>query len=92
MFNVRSSYRCAFKALVAQAMIESHMIVPSGSISGVPENGKTSLVDREEINDLVNEDLVNEDKSDDLVYNLLNFFVLDLTNTAEIEIYTRLEG
>ncbi|RIB29509.1 kinase-like domain-containing protein [Gigaspora rosea] len=58
MSTVRSSYQCAFKALVVQAlnsikqeqlMIESHMIMPPGSVSGVPENGKTFLVNHEEI-------------------------------------------
>ncbi|CAG8524447.1 10333_t:CDS:2 [Dentiscutata erythropus] len=56
MSTVQSSYQCAFKALVVQAlnsikqeqvMIESHMIMPPGSVS---ENGKASPVDHEEIN------------------------------------------
>lgn len=57
MSTVRSSYQCAFKALVVQAlnsikqeqiMMESHMIMPPTSVSGIPENGK-SPVNHDEI-------------------------------------------
>ncbi|CAG8842126.1 6817_t:CDS:2, partial [Racocetra persica] len=58
MSTVRSSYQCAFKALVVQAlnsikqeqiMMESHMIMPPTSVSGIPENGKSSPVNHDEI-------------------------------------------
>ncbi|CAG8761818.1 15161_t:CDS:1, partial [Dentiscutata erythropus] len=61
MSTVQSSYQCAFKALVVQvlnsirqeqSMIESHMIMPPDFVSGVFENGKTSLIDHEEIKDV----------------------------------------
>ena len=62
MSTIQSSYQCAFKALVVQvlysirqeqSMIESHLIMLLDFVSGVPENGKTSLVDHEEIKDVL---------------------------------------